>query len=104
MLYDMVWVRLKAYILPKLKRLTKSGGELNSIDELFDRAADVETQLETFNKQQLKTPGESSHPGGRYHNFCPSISGMKDLANKPSKPDKCITNRVAGQIYHRRHW
>jgi hypothetical protein len=46
MLYDMVWAGLKAALLPKLKLFTKENGKFNSIDELFDRVADVETEPE----------------------------------------------------------
>jgi hypothetical protein len=51
MLYDMVWAGLKADLLPRLKQLTKANGKLNSIDEHFDRAADVETEPEKYDKQ-----------------------------------------------------
>jgi len=88
MLYDMVWAGLKANLLPKLKPFTKENGKFNSIDELFDRAADVETELEKYDKQQQKPPGESSRPGGKKRNFRPSISETKDVPKNPSKPDK----------------
>ena len=57
-LYDMVWAGLKADLLPKLKPFTKANGKFNSIDELFDRAADVETEPEEYDKQRQKPPGE----------------------------------------------
>ena len=88
MLYDMIWAGLRANLLPKLKPLTKANGKFNSIDEHFDRAADVENEPEKYDKQQQKPPGESSRPGGRKHNFQPSISKTKDEPRNPSKPDK----------------
>jgi len=44
LLYNMVWAGLKADFLPKLKPFPKVKGKFNSIDELFDWAADVETE------------------------------------------------------------
>jgi hypothetical protein len=92
MLYDMVWAGLKAELLPKLKPFTKADGKFNSIDKLFDQAADVETEPEKYDKLQQKPPGESPHPGGRKRNFRPSISEMKDVPKNPSKPDKFDTS------------
>jgi len=69
MLYDMVWAGLKADLLPTLKPFLKANGKFNYIDELFDRAADDETEPEMYDKQQQKPPAESSHPGSRKHNF-----------------------------------
>jgi len=88
MLYDMVWAGLKADLLPKLKPFTKENGKFNSIDELFEPAADVETEPEKYNKQQQQTPGESSRLGGKKRNFRRSISETKDLPKNPAKPDK----------------
>jgi len=79
---------LKADLLPKLKPFTKENEKFNSIDELFDRAADVETEPEQYDKQQQKPAGESSRPGGKKRNFRPSISETKDVPKHPSKPDK----------------
>jgi hypothetical protein len=50
MLYDMVSVGLKADQQPKLKPFANENGKFNSIDELFDRAANVETELEKYDK------------------------------------------------------
>ena len=63
--YDMVWAGLKADQLPRVKPFTQENGKFNPTDEPFDRAADVETEPKKYNKQQQKSPGESSHPGGR---------------------------------------
>ena len=88
MLYNMVWAGLKADLLPKLKPFTKENGNFNSIVELVDRAADVETEPEKYDKQQQKPPGESSCPGRKKRNFRPSISETQDVPMNPSKPDK----------------
>jgi len=42
-LYDMIWAGLKPYLWPKLRPFTKTNGKFDSIDELFDRVADIET-------------------------------------------------------------
>jgi len=84
----MVWEGLKAYYLPKLKPFSKANRKFNSIDELLDRAADVETEPEKYDKQQQKPPGESSLPGSKKCNFRQSISETKDVPKYPSKPDK----------------
>jgi len=52
MLYDMGWAGLKADLLTKLTSFTKVKGKFNSIDKHFDRAADVETELPKYDKQQ----------------------------------------------------
>jgi hypothetical protein len=88
MLYNMVWAGLKADVLPTPKPFTKENGKFNSIDELCDRAADVETEPEKYDKQQQKPPGESSRLRRKKRNFRPSISEMKDVPKNPSKPDK----------------
>ena len=86
MLYDMVWAGLMANLLPKLKPFTKENGKFNSIEEHFDRAADVETEPEKYDKQQQNPPGESSLPGRKKYNFRPSISEMQDVPKNPSNP------------------
>jgi len=63
-------------------------GNFNSIDELFDRAADVQTEPEKYNKQQQKPLGQSSRPGGKKGSFRPSMSETKDVPKNPSKPNK----------------
>jgi len=88
MLYDMIWAGMKVDQLPQLKLFTNVGGNFDSIDELFDRAADVETQPEKYGKQQQKPLGESSCPGGKKCNFRPSILEMNDVPKQPSRPDK----------------
>jgi hypothetical protein len=49
--YDMIWARLKPYLWPKLRPFTKRNGRFDSINELFNRAADVETPRKS-DKQQ----------------------------------------------------
>jgi hypothetical protein len=93
----MVWAGLKADLLPRLKPFTKANRKFNSIDELFDRAADVETEPEKYDKQQQKPPGESSRPGGKKRNFRPSISETKDVPKNPSKPDKSDKSSGGGK-------
>jgi hypothetical protein len=88
MLHDSVRAGLKADLLPKLKPFTKENGKFNSIDELFDRAADVKTEPEKHHNRQQKPPAKSSRPGGKKRNFWPSISKTKDLPKNPSEPDK----------------
>ena len=97
MLYDMVWAESKANLLTKLKPFTKANGKFNSFDELFDRAADVETEPEKYDKQQQMPPSESSAPGGKKRNIHPSISETKNLPKNPSKanqsnPSSCGRN------------
>jgi len=111
MLYNMDWVGLKADLLPTLKPFTKENGKFNSIDELFDQAADLETQPEEYNKQRQKPPGESSRPCGKKPNIRPSISETKEVPKipcKPEKPDKSsgaggkdlpLSPWVAGEVY-----
>jgi len=64
LLYDMVWMRLKAVSLPKLKLLTKANGQFNSIEGLSDPAADVEIEPKQYDKQRQKSQGVSSCPAG----------------------------------------
>jgi len=69
MLYSMIWSGLKEYLLPKIKPFTDQSGRFNNIDELFDRAADVESPPKADKQHQQKQPGET-----RKRNFRPSIS------------------------------
>jgi len=89
MLYNIIWVGLNANLLPNLKLFTEANRKLNSIDDHLDRAADVETEPEKYDKQQQKPLGESSGPGSRKPNYRPTFSEMKDIPKNPSKPDKC---------------
>jgi len=52
MLYDMIWAGLKPYLWLKLRPITKVNGILDSIDELFDRAADDQTPRKSDQLQQ----------------------------------------------------
>ena len=103
MLYDMVWAGLKANLLPTLKPFTKENGKFNSIDEVFDRAADVETEAEPYDEQRLMLPGESPRPGGKKRNFRPSLSEIKDVPKIPSKPDKPDKSSAAAERIYLRH-
>jgi hypothetical protein len=53
MLYGMIWSGLKEYLLPKIKPFTDESGRFNTIDELFDRAVDVESPPKA-DKQHLQ--------------------------------------------------
>jgi len=60
----------------------------DSIDELFDRAADVETKPQKYDKsQQQRQYGETSYKGGRKCGYRPSISESKDAPKEAPKPD-----------------
>jgi len=48
MLYDIIWAGLKAYLDLKLRPFTKANRIFDSIDELFDTAADVETPPQNY--------------------------------------------------------
>ena len=48
--YHMICVGLKHKLHPKVKPCTNEDGMLNSIDELFPRAADVEAKPQKYNK------------------------------------------------------
>jgi hypothetical protein len=87
MLYNILHAGWMADILPKLKRVTTKNGKVTSIDDIYNRAADVATEPAKYDKQEQKTQGESSHPGGKMHNFAPSTSETKDVPQNPSKPN-----------------
>jgi len=65
MLYDMIWAGLKPYLHRKLSPFTKANGRFNSIDELFDTAAVVETPPRTYDKQQRPTESGSANQQGK---------------------------------------
>jgi hypothetical protein len=65
MLYDMIWAGLKPYLHPKLRPFTKANGRFDSIDELFDTAADVETPPRNYDKQQRPTESGSGNQKGK---------------------------------------
>ena len=88
MRYELVWDGLASELLPKLKPFTKAKGKFNSIDELLDWAANVATEQDTYEKQQLKPPSESFGPGGWKRNFRSSISETQDASKNPSTPGK----------------
>jgi len=73
MLYDMIWAGLKPYLWPKLRPFTKTNGRFDSIDELFDRAADVETPRKS-DKQEQSTEIGGGNQKGKKRPHQPSVS------------------------------
>ena len=76
--YHMIWAGLKPELHPKVRPFTNEDGMFDSIDELFDRAADVETKPQKYDKSQQRQHGETSYKGGRKRGYRPSISESKD--------------------------
>jgi hypothetical protein len=79
-LYEIAWSRLRPGLKSKIKPLTPKKGRFDSMEELFDRAADSEVkpggkkpQLQQPQQQQ-KQSRESCQQGGKRSNFRPSIS------------------------------
>jgi hypothetical protein len=48
--YHMIWAGLKPELHPKVKPFTNEDGMVDSMDELFNRAADVETIPQKYDK------------------------------------------------------
>jgi len=72
MLYGMVWSGLKEYLVPKIKPFTDESGRFNTIDELFDRAEDVESPPKADKQHQQQH--QQTQPGdSKKGNFRPSI-------------------------------
>jgi len=65
MLYDMIWAGLKPYLHPKLRPFTKANGRFDSIDELFDTAAVIETPPRNYDKQQRPSESGSGNQKGK---------------------------------------
>jgi len=87
--YHMICVGLKHKLHPKVKPCTNEDGMLNSIDELFPRAADVEAKPQKYNKwQQQSQHRETSDKGGRKCGYPPSISESNDALKQTLKVDK----------------
>ena len=84
----MIWAGLKPELHPKVRPFTNEDGMFDSIDELFDRAADVETKPQNYDKSQQRQHGETSYKGGRERGYRPSISESKDAPKEVPKPDK----------------
>ena len=85
--YDMIWAGLKPELHPKVKPFTNEDGMFDSIGELFDRAADVESKPQKYNKsQQQRQHGETSYKSGRKRGYRPSISESKDAPKEAPKP------------------
>jgi hypothetical protein len=58
--YHMIWVGLKPELHPKVRPFNNKDRMIDSIDELFDRAADVETKPQEYDKSQQRHHGETS--------------------------------------------
>jgi hypothetical protein len=65
MLYDMIWAGLKPYLHPKLRPCTKANGRFNSIGELLDTVADIESPLQKYDQQQRPTESGSGNQQGK---------------------------------------
>jgi len=64
--YRMIWPGLKPELHRKVKRCTNEDGMIDIINELFDRAADVETKPQKYGKSQRQMQhGETFLKGGR---------------------------------------
>jgi hypothetical protein len=72
MLYNVVWAGLKPYLWPKLGPFTKVNGRFDSIDQLFNRAADLETPRKS--EKQLPTESAGSSQKGKKGPCPPSES------------------------------
>jgi hypothetical protein len=79
-LYEIAWSGLRPGLKSKMKPLTPKNGRFDSMEQLFDRAADSEVkqdgkkpQSEQLQQQQRQS-GESSQQGGMKPKFRPSIS------------------------------
>jgi len=90
----MVWSGLNYNLLPKIEPFTNESGKFNTIDELFDRAADVQSppKADTQHRQQhqQKQPGESMK-----HNFRRSISEQTETT-QPNAGTSGHPNRSGG--------
>jgi len=58
MLYNMVWVGLKANLVSYLRPLTKDNGKFIFSEKHFDRTADVDSQPQNYDSQQQMPPGK----------------------------------------------
>jgi hypothetical protein len=94
-LYEIAWSGLRPGLKSKIKPLTPKNGRFDSMEELFDRAADSEVKPDGKKpqpqqpQQQQRQSGESSQQGGKKRNFRPSIS---EPAEAP-KPDKSKSDK-----------
>jgi len=86
----MILVGIQPKLHPNVKPYTNAERMFDSIDELFDRAADVETKPQKYDKsQQQRQHGETSCNGGRKRGYRPSVSQSNDaqtetpMLNKP---------------------
>jgi hypothetical protein len=69
----MFWSGLKEYLLPKITPFTDESRRFNTINELFDRAADVESPLKV-DKQNQQHHQATQQEDSKKGNFRPSIS------------------------------
>jgi hypothetical protein len=79
MLYDMIWAGLKPYLHPRLWPFTKANGRFDSIDEVFDTAADFGTPPQNYDKQQRPTESGSGNQKGK------------------KRPHQLLTSTLAGE-------
>jgi hypothetical protein len=107
--YYQVWVGLRLELHPKIKPFTPKSGMFDTLNALFDRAADVETKL----NQEQQRPPESSRwqKGDQKRNFRPSISeptqtkpedsgsGSGSRSNDRRRTDLPPAPWVAAEIY-----
>jgi hypothetical protein len=85
----MIWAGLKPELHPKIRLCSNEDRMFESIDELFDRAADVETKPQKYHKsQQQRQYGETSYKGSRKCGYRPSSSESQNAPKEAPKPDK----------------
>jgi len=95
-LYEIAWSGLRPRLKSNIKLLTPKNGRFDSMEELFDRAADSEVkpdgkkpQPQQPQQHQRQAGESSSQQGGKKHNFRRSIS---QPAEAP-KPDKSKSDK-----------
>jgi len=86
-LYEIAWCRLRPGLEFNMKQLTLKNGRFDTMEEVFDCAADSEVKPDSKKpqpqqpQQQQKQSGESCQQGGKKCNFRPSISEPADAPN-----------------------
>jgi len=112
-LYEIAWSGLRPGLKSKIKPLTPKNGRCDSMEELFDCAADSEVKPDGKKPQpqqphqQQKQSGESAQQGGKKSNFRPSISevakALKPDKSTSDKDDKCTpVSWVSPELYETR--
>jgi len=87
--YHMIWAGLKPELHPNIRPFSNKDGMFDSIDELLDRAVDVETKPQKYDQsQQQRQYGETSYKGGKKRGYRPSIPESKDAPKETQKPNK----------------